>query len=112
MRKKQQEMSELREQRKPCEQYILKYLDNVNENVIEITNGKLRKNKSETKAAVSQDVMKVAISEKIKDPKIVEEILKLMEEKRPMNTHVNLKRTGTRPDKKEGKKKKDNLKKD
>jgi len=110
MRKKQQEMSELREQRKPCEQYILKYLDDVNENVIEITNGKLRKNKSETKSSINQDIMKNAITEKIKDPKIVEEIMKLMEEKRPLSTHVNLKRTGTR-DKKDGKKKKAPVKK-
>lgn len=111
MRKKQQEMTELREQRKPCEQYILKYLDNVDENVIEITNGKLRKNKSETKAALTQDVMKSAISEKVSDPKLVEEILKIMETKRPLNTHVNLKRTGTRPNRK-SKKAKDSGKKD
>lgn len=110
MRKKQQEMAEIREQRKPCEQYILKYLDNVNENVIDITNGKLRKNKSETKSALSQDIMKNAISAKVQDPKIVEEILKLMEEKRPLNTHVNLKRTSGRQ-KVDGKKKKDNGKK-
>jgi len=100
MKKKQQEMTELREQKKPCEQFILKYLDDVNENVIEITDGKLRKNKSETKSAINQDIMKLAISEKIKDPQIVEDILKLMEEKRPMNSNVNLKRTGTRPDRK------------
>ena len=104
-------MAELREQRKPCEQYILKYLDNVNENVIEITNGKLRKNKSETKTALSQDIMKVALSEKIKDPVVIEEILKLMDEKRPMSTHVNLKRTGTQATNKGGKKKKADVKK-
>jgi len=110
MRKKQQEMTELRDQRKPCEQYILKYLDSVDENVIEITNGKLRKNKAETKAALTQDVMKNAISEKVSDPKIVEEILKIMETKRPLSTHVNLKRTGTRPNRK-SKKPKDSGKK-
>lgn len=111
MRKKQQEMSELREQRKPCEQYILKYLDGVNESVIEITDGKLRKNKSETKSALTQDTIKTAISEKVGDPKIVEEILQLMENKRPMSTHVNLKRTGARQAKKDGKKKKNDAKK-
>jgi|LakMenEpi03Aug12_release.lakeMendotaPanAssembly.Ray.scaffolds.fasta_scaffold188093_2 hypothetical protein len=106
MRKKSQELAELREQRKPIEQYILKYLDNVDVNVIDITDGKLRKNKSETKAAINQDIMKNAMTEKIKDPKIVEEILKLMEDKRQMNTHVNLKRTGTRPNRKKVDKKK------
>ena len=76
VRKKQQELSELKEQRKPCEQYILKYLDKVDQNMIEISDGKLRKNKSETKAALSQDIIKASIAEKIKDPQIVEEILK------------------------------------
>ena len=104
IRKKQEEIGELKDQRKPCEEYILKYLDQVNENVIEITNGKLRKNKSETKASLSQDVIKHAILEKIKDPKTVEEILKLMEDKRPLSTHVNLKRTGKRAKKQKPKK--------
>lgn len=94
VRKKQQELSELKEQRKPCEQYILKYLDKIDQNMIEISDGKLRKNKSETKAALSQDVIKAAIAEKVKDPQIVEEILKTMEDKRPLSTHVNIKRTG------------------
>lgn len=107
MRKKQEEMTELRKKRKPCEDYILKYLDNVKENVIEITDGKLRKNKSETKQALSQDMIKAAIMDKVKDPQIVEDILKNMEEKRPLNTHVNIKRTGTRPARR-GKKDKDN----
>ncbi len=106
MRKKQEELAELRKKRKPCEEYILKYLDNIKENVIEITDGKLRKNKSETKQALSQDMIKGAILEKIEDPMIVEAILKSMEEKRPMNTHVNIKRTGIRSTR--GKKAKDN----
>ena len=105
VRKKQQELSELKEQRKPCEQYILQYLDKVDQNMIEISDGKLRKNKSETKAALSQDIIKASIAEKIKDPQIVEEILKNMENKRPLSTHINIKRTGGQ--KKTGKKKKE-----
>lgn len=96
VRKKQSEMADLKEQRKPCEQYILKYLDKIEESTIAITNGKLRKNKSETKSALSQDVIKSAIEEKVKDVKLVDEILNLMETMRPTNTHVNLKRTHTR----------------
>lgn len=96
MRKKQQELSELREQKKPCEEYILKYLDSIDENVINITDGKLRKNKSETKTSINQDIIKKAISKKITDQKLLDEILKEMEESRPTNTHVNLKRTGVK----------------
>ena len=104
IRLKQQELSELKEKRKPCEQYILKYLDHIDQNMIEISDGKLRKNKSETKAQLSQDIIKSAILEKVKDPSIVEDILKAMEDKRPLSTHVNIKRTGGTK-KKGGKKK-------
>lgn len=106
IRKKQQELADLKDQKKPCEEYILKYLDQINLNVIDITEGKLRVNKSETKKQLSQDIIKGAIAEKVADPLIVEEILKLMETKRPLNTHTNLKRTHARTPK-TGKKKKE-----
>jgi len=92
VKRKNIELAELKAQRKPCEAYILKYLDENKETVITITDGKLKKNKAETKKALTQDVIKSAIAAKVADPAMVEEILKLMEDKRPMNTHVNLKR--------------------
>jgi hypothetical protein len=96
IRKKQKEASELKKQRKPCEDYILKYLDNVDQTTVEITDGKLRKNKSETKKALNQEIIKATLTEKLKDPLDIQEILKMMEAKRPLNVHVNLKRTGKR----------------
>lgn len=96
IRKKTTELAELKSQKKPIENFILKYLDQVNETVVEITNGKLRKNKSETKSGLTVDIIKEAIEKKIKDPKVVEEILKNMEDMRPKATRVNLKRTSVR----------------
>ena len=96
IRKRTNEVAELKSQKKPIETFILKYLDQVNESVVEITNGKLRKNKSETKAGLTIDIIKEAIEKKVKDPKIVDEILKSMEDMRPKATRVNLKRTSTR----------------
>lgn len=96
IRRKTKEVTELKKQRKPCEDYILKYLDDVDQTTIEITDGKLRKNKSETKKALNQDIIKATLTEKLTDPLDVQEILKLMENKRQLNTHVNLKRTGKR----------------
>lgn len=96
IRKKTNEVAELKSQKKPIETFILKYLDQVNESVVEITNGKLRKNKSETKAGLTIDIIKEAIEKKVKDPKIVDDILKSMEDMRPKATRVNLKRTSTR----------------
>lgn len=106
VRRKEKEIKELKAQRKPCEDFILSYLEQVGENVIEITNGKLRRNKSETKVALNQDIIKKAIATKIQDPKQIQEVMMTMETLRPLNTRVNLKRTRTgivrKPDKKKG----------
>lgn len=93
IRKKKEELKELEKHKKPCEEYILKGLDQIGENVIDITNGKLRKNKSETKVPLNQDIIKQAIFEKVKDPKDVVAIIHRMDELRPKKTRVNLKRT-------------------
>ena len=96
IKKKQDEIKELKQKKTPCEKHILKFLEDVDENVIEISEGKLRKNKSTTKQKLTEDIMKNAISEYVKDPIQVEAILKAMDEKRPEVTHVNLKRTAKR----------------
>tara|TARA_B100002019_G_C21237599_1_gene583651 strand:- start:838 stop:1305 length:468 start_codon:yes stop_codon:yes gene_type:complete len=96
IRKKNAEIKELKEQRKPCEEFILKYLDSIGQNTIDITGGKLRRNKSETKTSINNDIIKKSLTEKIKDPMAVEEILKIMEENRPLKTSINLKRTNER----------------
>lgn len=96
IRKKQEELAELKSQKKPCEEFILKYMDKIGETMIEISHGKLRKNKSETKRALSQDDIKKAISTEIKDINKVEQVMKTMDDGRPLNTHINLKRTGER----------------
>lgn len=105
IKKKQEEISELKKQRVPCEKNILKFLEDNDENVIDVTDGKLRKNKSTTKQKLTEDIIKSAIGQYEKDPKIVEEILKAMDVKRPEVTHVNLKRTGKRTPRKKAAKK-------
>ena len=104
IRKKMEEINELKKQKKPCEEYILKYMDRIGENMIEITDGKLRKNKAETKKALTLDIIKKAISTKIKTETDIAAIMELMETNRPLNTHVNLKRTGKHNKKKKTKK--------
>ena len=94
IREKEEELKELKKQRKPNEEYILTYLEKINENIIDITEGKLRRNKSETKTALNRDIIKKAILDTIKDQKLTEEILTNMDNMRPMKTSINLKRTG------------------
>lgn len=93
IRQKEKECKELKKSRKELEDYVLKFLNDNDINVIEIEGGKLRRNKSETKTSLTNDNIKSAIKKKFGDEKTVEEIMKMMEELRPMKTHVNLKRT-------------------
>ena len=83
IRKKQKEVQELKTKRKPCEDFILKYLEDIDETTIELNNGKLRKNKFETKVPINKDIIKDAIAEKIKDEKTVEDILEHIDTARP-----------------------------
>ena len=106
IRQRQEDIKELKEKKKPYEEFILKYLDKVGENVIEIQESKLRKNQSETKMPLKLDIIKDAIFETIKKEKndhsdekckeLVEETIQLMENKRPTTVRVNLKRTFNR----------------
>jgi hypothetical protein len=94
IKEKQQELAELKEKQKPCDQYIVKYLDTVKQDEIGITNGKIKKNKSETKSAINQELVKAAIAKKIGDSMLVQEILNELENSRAVTTKVQLKRTG------------------
>ncbi len=95
IRQKQAEIKELKDKRNVCEKSILKYLDEVDENVIEITNGKLRRNKAETKPPLSLEVIKKAIEDDVTNPETVQKIMKRMDDRKPA-VHVNLKRTSAR----------------
>ena len=102
IREKMTEIKELKNQKKPCEQYILSYLDSKDAPFVKVKNGKLIKNKSETKGSLKLDIIKSAIMEGVKNEKIVKDdnildvtskILDLMESKRPKLVRLNIKRT-------------------
>lgn len=102
IRKKMEEVSELKSKRNPLEQKILEYLDGIGETTIEIDGGKLRKNKFETKQPLTTDMIRESISEKVQNPETANEIMKTMDGKRPMKTRTALKRTFERAKKKKG----------
>lgn len=110
MKEKQKEISELRTQRKNCEDFILKYLDDVGEDIVEITNGKLKKKQSETKVPIKEDTIKDALSEKVNNPELVKEIMKSVDKSRKKNVKVNLLREGDKEKKKRVVKKNDKKK--
>tara|TARA_Y100000780_G_C13650122_1_gene404180 strand:+ start:704 stop:1156 length:453 start_codon:yes stop_codon:yes gene_type:complete len=87
--------SELKKIKKPLEKYILEYLQQVDEKIIDISNQKtrLRRNKSETRKQLKQDQIKDALLEELGDLKRVENILKSIDSKREKQVHINIKRT-------------------
>jgi len=93
IRKKEAEIRELKNSKKPCEKFILDHLDKLGENIIEITNGKLRKNKAESKVPLTADIIKDTLLDKLANAELVDELMKTMDKSRPKMVRVNLKRT-------------------
>jgi len=95
LRQLAEEAKELKKEKKPKEEQIIKYLDQNGINVIEINGGKLRRNKSETKQKLQQEDIEKVLKEKLDGKKVIE-ILKYMENSRQTKVNINLKRTTER----------------
>jgi hypothetical protein len=96
IRKHNSKIKELKGDKKDYEGKILDYLESIGENVIEISDGKLRKNVSKTKAALKQETIQTALTECLKDSEKAAEITKFILNKRPIIERTNLKRTKNR----------------
>ena len=103
IRKRMQEIKDLKASRKPCEEFIIKYLQEKDAPFVNCKDGKLIKNKSESKGGLKIDIIKSAITEGIKSEKLTDDevravditskIMNIMESKRPKVVRVNIKRT-------------------
>ena len=95
IRELQAELKLLNGSKKNAELEILKHLERLGESNINIIGGKLRINQYESKEGLKEDLIKEALSEKIKDPKIIEFIFEKINEKRVAGGKVqkSLKRT-------------------
>jgi hypothetical protein len=95
IRELQTELKLLNSAKKNAEAEILKHLERLGETNINITGGKLRINQYESKEGLKEDIIKEALSEKIKDPTIIEFIFEKINEKRVANGKVqkSIKRT-------------------
>jgi hypothetical protein len=92
----QKEIKELNQTKKTAEDAVMKHLERLGETNINITGGKLIVNKYGAKGGLKEDIIKEALTEKIKDPKIIESIFDKIQEKREENAKIQmgLKRTG------------------
>ena len=97
-------MATLKEEKIDMEKYILRYLDSVNEQMVNMSgNGKLLKTESIRKSSINKDIIKESIFEQLKKEKLVENdekgrelvesTFQLMENKREIKKKVYLKRT-------------------
>lgn len=96
IRKKNQEIKELKDERKEFETFILEYMDKINESVINISDGKLRRNKSASKGALKQESIQNALLDITQDSSKAMQMTKYIMDKRPITERVNLKRTKNR----------------
>ena len=100
IRKKMAEIKELKDERKEFEVFILEYMDKVNENVIDISDGKLRRNKSNTKGGLKQEMIQTALLDMTQNTSKAMEMTKYIMDNRPTTERINLKRTKNRVTKK------------
>ena len=96
IKQKQKEVRNLRNQKKPHEEYILNNLEQMDENIIEISDGKLIKNKSQIKAPITNTIIREALNTKLNDEQKINEIMEQMMELRPKTERKYLKRTQIR----------------
>jgi len=99
IRELQKLVKEQQKLKKDSEEAILRHLERLGESMINISGGKIRKNQYESKGALKKEFIKESILDKIKDPKVVEDILTKMEEKRETKINISLKRTFERDNK-------------
>lgn len=122
IRKKNEEVKELKDKKKECEEYILRYLDKADAGFVNVQGGKLIKNQSESKAPLKVEIIKESIVEGIKSEKIinddekfakiVNDIMDLMDAKRGKTIRTNIKRTFEREKKTKKNNKNNNNNKD
>lgn len=100
IREKMAELKELKDERKQYEQFILDYLEEIDEKAINITGGKLRRNISNSKSPLKQDLIEEALFDLTNNKDQANQMTKYILNKRPIVQRVNLKRTMARKKKK------------
>lgn len=96
IKKKNREIRELKKNKKTCEDYIIKYLDEIDESIIDISNGKLKKNEYKTKKPLNKQIIQKTLLDEFKDADTVNKLLDMMNKNRPVTVKVSLKRTNNR----------------
>jgi hypothetical protein len=105
IRKLNEEIKTLKNEKKEYETDILQGFDKMDENVVAISDGKLKKNVSKAQTPLKKDIIHKSIFEFLKDEKKTLDILEHMNSSRPTVERINLKRTKNREGKEDKTKK-------
>lgn len=87
------ELKELKEEKKLLENDILNYMQNIDVNMFEIGDGKLRRSVSKTRGALKHDVIQNSLVKIFKDVQKAHTTTKFILDNRPLTERVRLKRT-------------------
>ena len=99
IRENEKKNRELKKERKEYESFVLEFMETQDIKVIDITGGKLRRNKSNTKSGLTPSHIQSCLYEMTNDSAKALKITKTIMEKRPSVERVNLKRTFERGNK-------------
>ena len=102
IRSRQEEIKELKNVKKPCENFIINYLEKVEQEYVLLGESKIVKNEYKQKSPIKIDLIKEVIKEESKNEKLfdseekynkfIDGILELMERKRVVKKKVSLRR--------------------
>jgi hypothetical protein len=86
------ELKNIKDEKKQYEEFILSFMEKYNENMITLSNGSLKKNISQTKESIKEEMIQEAIQEYTKDIEEAYSITQKIFQKRQINEKVTLKR--------------------
>ncbi len=96
VRKLKEEMKDLNDEKKDYEETVLSELAKMDEQVINISDGKLRRNITKTQAPLKKEIIQKTIFEFTKDEQKTIDMLEKMMESREVTEKINLKRIKNR----------------
>jgi hypothetical protein len=96
LRELREKVKEITNEKKQYEEFVLSFLENVDEKSIEIKDGKLSRNVSKTKSPLKKELIFKSLSEITNDPVKAKTMTEHILENRPMVERINLKRTKNR----------------
>ena len=86
------ELKNMKDEKKQYEDFILDFMEKYNENMITLSNGILKKNVSQTKQSINEEMINEAIEVFTKDAEQAYTITQKIIQKRQVNEKISLKR--------------------